>query len=507
VLGSDSLEGRATGSAGGKKAAAYIVKHLQESGLQPAGYRKSFYQTFPVHASLPLQNSRLRLINDTITDLRLWTDYVLYNSGTHTIIPEPLQLVFAGYGINAPEYDYNDYSNLDIVNKIVVFLAGEPLSDDPEYFDGSQLTIHSDANIKFRTALARGARGCILIPLQRHGNFSDWSRTVRMFMFEDIKLPYGINDNVNILINQYSAHHLFRGSPYSFDDILKQDSLGTIHSFQLSCKASFTGSFDQRILTTSNVAGIIPGSDILLKNEYLLIVAHYDHLGIGIPVAQDSIYNGVIDNAIGVSAALELARVLNKAAGQLSRSILFLFVTGEENGLLGSRYYCEHPLIPLHQTIAVLNIDGIGVIDEFNSITGIGSELSTLGTILQQVADQMQLRIDPVPLWIPETEPLTSSDQFSFISSGIPAILIMEGLDYRNMSDESGFQRFVKWGRQIYHSPMDDLSQPINYKAVRQHTQVLFTFAHTVTNTYITPQWSPGSQFINARLQTIAEQR
>jgi Zn-dependent M28 family amino/carboxypeptidase len=283
--------------------------------------------------------------------------------------------------------------------------------------------------------------------------------------------------------------------------------MGAVQSFDLATKASFSGNFKQRIMIASNVAGLISGNDAVLNDEFLLIAAHYDHLGIGPPVAQDSIYNGVVDNAIGVAVALELSRVLKKSAHNLSRSILFLFVTGEENGLLGSRYYCEHPLIPLYRTIAALNIDGIGITDEFNSITGIGAELSNLETILQMVADQLGLRVEPVPKWIPETEPITSSDQFSFISAGIPSVLVMEGLDYRNLSDEIGLRRFIRWGQEIYHTPNDDLSQPINYNAVLQHMQVLFTFAHTVTNTYITPQWSPGSQFINVRLQTIAERR
>ena len=335
----------------------------------------------------------------------------------------------------------------------------------------------------------------------------DWNYWARQFLFEDIKLMYGISDNLNVLLHHFRAPMLFQGAPFAFDDVLRFDSTGTMRSFPLQLRARFRGDFKERDFVAQNVIGLLEGSDPLLRDEYVVVSAHYDHLGVGMPIAGDSIYNGVVDNAVGVGAVLELARVFKTVSPSPKRSIVFLLLTGEEKGLLGSKFYCDHPIVPLHKTIAAVNVDGLAILDEFNSVTGVGSELSTLGRLMDEVAGRQNLVVAEKPEIFNIRDPLLSSDQLSFAQAGIPSILIMEGLDYKYLSRTQGLAQFINWGAEIYHSPFDDLGQPINMAAVEQHAQVVMAFVHAVSNTFIVPQWLPGSVFVNARLQTIAEKR
>ncbi|MCG8605977.1 M28 family peptidase, partial [bacterium] len=327
------------------------------------------------------------------------------------------------------------------------------------------------------------------------------------FRSEDVELPYSVSDNLNILIKHESARLLFKEARYNLADVIRFDENGIMRSFPLETKASFSGQFKERDFIASNVAALLPGEDPLLLDSFLLLAAHYDHLGMAPGAFPDSVYNGVVDNALGVSAVLEIAYMLASISPKPRRSILFLFLTGEEKGLLGSRFYCDQPLVPLHQTIAVINVDGIAIIDEFGSITGVGSELSTLESVLAEVARESGLTVSPVPEIFSLRDPLTSSDHYSFLQAGIPSVLIMEGFDYKHLSRIEGIRRFIKWGETVYHTPTDDLKQPINYDAVMQHIQIIGSLALKLSNTFTGPEWLPGSKFIRARLRSLAENR
>ena len=507
VLGHDSLGGRGTGSPGIRKAGYYIARHLKAYDLEPIGDNQSYFQRFPLHGAIPLPSTRFEIIvDDSILPLRLYDDYVLFNTGAHTFLPTRLPLVFVGYGILAPEFDYNDYRDIDVENKIVVFLSGEPPSENPGYFDGVKPTIYSEPIMKQRIALAHGAAGSIMIPLPREGRFADWEYWKTQFSFEDLRLPYGTAENLSAMVNESVAEIIFASARMSWSDILEREMAGRLRSFALRTEARFIGRFDVRDFLAENVVGLIPGSDPLLKDNYIILAAHYDHLGIGHPVNGDSIYNGVVDNALGCAALLEIIRVISMSRHP-ARSIVTLFVSGEEKGLLGSRYYCSHPLVPLYKTDAALNIDGIAIIDEFNTITGIGSELSTLGSLLEETASYLGMSVSSVPGIFLERDPYESSDQLAFATAGIPSILVMEGHDYRTLPGDEGFIKFLEWGFERYHTPFDDLLQPINYNAVRQHTCLLYTFSFVLADTYKPPQWLRNSAFMNARLRSLAEKR
>jgi hypothetical protein len=507
-LAHDSLQGRGTGSKGERLAAAYLEQQLQNLGLSPVGENRSYLQPLPLHGSVPLDDSRLQIVVDgRANDLSLRKDYLLYKTGAQTFIPQPLRMVFVGYGIVAPEFDYNDYQNMDVTGAIVVYLAGEPLSDDEGFFDGRRPSLHSIPEMKQRVALSRGARGSVMLPLPRESVGYAWSDWVQMFSFEDVTLPVTVPSHLSVLLNPAQAPLLFQGATWSWRDILDFDASGRMRSFPLDSRMSFAGSFRERDFLSYNVAGFVEGSDPLLRDSWVLCTAHYDHLGIGPAVAGDSIYNGMVDNALGVAAALEIARLLSLPEFRPRRSILFLFVAAEEKGLLGSQYYCSHPLVPLHKTIGVLNIDGIGIIDTFSDIVGIGSEYATLRQLLDRVAVELGITLSDIPEAFDHLDAFASSDQIAFAQAGIPAMLVMEGTGYRNLGAEEGFRRFIEWGRERYHTPFDDADQPIDTAAVRHHTVILLAVLAALADTWEAPQWIRGAKYINARLQSIAEER
>ncbi len=242
-----------------------------------------------------------------------------------------------------------------------------------------------------------------------------------------------------------------------------------LESFPLNAELTFKGDYIQRDFISQNVADIIEGNDSELKESYLIISAHYDHLGIGPTIEGDSIYNGTLDNAIGVAVLLDLVKQISESNSSIKRSVIFLALTGEEKGLLGSSYYTENPLVPLYKTIANLNIDGIALFRDFQSVVGVGSEYSTLEDFLVEAATQMNLQVEPIPPQFKIFEAFNQSDQLSFASGGIPSILVLEGTINKHRSKEAVIESFIDYMVNRYHTPFDDFSQDIDYVAAAQH--------------------------------------
>ena len=507
-LGSDRLMGRATGSAGADSAAAYLAEQLRRLELRPGARDGSYLQRVPFHGSRALSDCLFQVrVAGTVYELDLFDDYLLYDTGDYTIVPQPAPLVFVGYGIVAPEYDYDDYQDVYVNGSVVVFLSGEPYSEEPDYFKGVQPTVHSIPELKQRQALARGAVGSIMIPSYREHGGRTWSEWRDIFAFEHVTLLYGEPSNMTVLVNPVRASVLFEGSAYRLADVYEMDLDYEMRSFPLEAQIRFVGRFRERDFFSSNVIGVLPGSDPVLREEYVIVSAHYDHLGVGPPVRADSIYNGVADNALGCAGVLEIARAIAALPEAPRRSLLFLFVTGEEKGMLGSRYYLDHPAVPLYQTIAAVNVDGLAIVDTFEDIIGVGADLSTLGELLDDVAGELDMSVSQIPLVFQGLDPFALSDQFAFARAGIPAILLMEGIQFRNLSSETGIEIFVSWGRSRYHTPFDDLAQPINRAAVRQHVQVLLAYIGALADTYRPPQWVSRSRYSLERLRSIVENR
>ena len=504
-LADDSLQGRGTGSLGGEKAARYIAEQFQNYNLDKITANNSYYQNIPMHGSLPLSSSELTLISEAdTTELQIGIDYFLYRSGQQTFIPVALPLVFVGYGIVAPEFDYNDYQSVDVTDKIVVFIDGEPESEDDDYFNGATPTIYSFSESKRRIAISRGAAGTILIPLNQ---YQDWESVKKDFDSEDVTLAYSVSGNLSIILNRNSSDKLFNGSNYSFTDIMGMIKSNRIKSFYMNASLKFKGFFKEREFIANNIIGLIKGSDDELANSYLLVSAHYDHLGIGRPMDGDSIYNGALDNAIGVSVMLELARAFSDLGTKPKRSIIFISTTGEEKGLLGSSYYTDNPVVPLYKSIANINIDGIAMFKDFQSIVGIGSQYSSLDEALKQTADRYNLVVEDIPAQFRSFDAFNKSDQLAFANAGIPSMLVLEGGKNKTKTRETVLNAFIDYYLERYHTPFDDLNQKIDIEAASKHAKVLFDLCYNLANQIDVPEWKSGSPFIHARLRSIAEKR
>ena len=510
ILGHDSMEGRATGTPGEDKAASYLVKQLTKYNIQPAGDQAgSYFQYIPMHGSTPLPDSRLRFYTseERSFDFELGYDYLLYKSGAQTYVPTPVELIFVGYGIHAPEYDYNDYQNVDVRGKIVVFLEGEPVSEDSTYFAGEKSSIYSLPESKQRIALSRGALGSCLIPEIQEDTTRHWEKLKRDFAFEDVTLAYAASGHLSVLLHPKAASHLFHQADHSLEEVFALARQHKILSFPLHLSLSFTGEFIERDFSAKNVIGLIRGSGDEQEKGYLLISAHYDHLGIGPAVLEDSIYNGVSDNASGVAAALEIGRILAKHRSQLKRSVILLFTTGEEKGLLGARFYVDHPIFPLYKTMANINIDGLAMFDTFRDVVAIGSKLSSLHELVITALNESPYTYSSTPEIIEKSESFSRSDQIAFAHGGIPSMLIMEGFHWDNYTPDQATEKFQNWMNYLYHSPFDDIHQPLNYFAALNHSQIILWIAYQLSTQQEVPEWKSAVKYRIIRLQTIAEKR
>ncbi len=507
-LGSDLFKGRGTGTTGGNLAAKYLAGEFSRYNLTPMGNNGTYYQHVPIHGSTPLKSTKLILKNDKNDDtLELSKDYLIIKSGEDLITNTPLEMVFVGYGIIANEYDYNDYQSVNVEGKIAVMFEGEPISGDTSYFDAQNETIYSNLEAKQRIALSRGAKGCIFIVNPQIKTNKYWEDLQKVYSFENLSLAYSVNGNLCVLINADKADLLFRNAKLNYQEVLKNHNERKTIGFPLTTKLYFKGDFKRRDFLAPNIAGMIKGNDPDYNDKYIIVSAHYDHLGIGYPVKGDSIYNGVFDNAAGTAALLEIAKAFSESNNNFRYSILFLLVTGEEAGLLGSSYYTTHPIIPLYKTIANINIDGIASFDRFRTISGIGIELSTLKNILLKTADSLNVKVEEIPAIFMQTEAFRNSDQISFALAGIPSILIMEGLNYENLTYQEGINKFINYSTNIYHTPFDDLSQIINYDAFIQHISIIAKFISVLNDSPNEPEWNSGVPFNIERLRTKAEKR
>lgn len=507
ILGGDALEGRAPGSRGGDLAAGYIAGELEKLGVQPLGDDGSFFQQVPLIGSTPLPGSQMRISAfGEERALALGQDYLLHTTGAQTWLPRPTPMVFVGYGIMAPEFDYNDYADVDVRGKVAVFLAGEPASDDPEYFAGPDPTPYSTVEGKVRIALSRGAVASVLVRAGSGFAGPEWTRLQREYAFEHLGLASSVPSHLALLMREEIARTLFDEALFDFDQVLSMERRQVLRSFHLPVSLSFEGDFRVRSFLAANVIGRIPGSGKRLRDETVVVSAHYDHLGRGPAIDGDSIYNGVIDNAIGSSGLLELARVLTAAPERPRRSIVLLFTTAEEEGNLGAQFFLGHPPVPLSKIVANINIDGLAFRDRFTDVVGIGAELSDLGRHVRDVAALYGFELSrPAELEVGH-EAFERSEQVVFAEAGIPAILINEGLTWRHHSRQEAFEMTVEWFASRYHSPSDDLEQPLDFSASRDHLALITALVVAVADADRAPGWKPGVPYAYRRLLTLAEE-
>ena len=487
VLASDKMEGRGTGAAGLERAAAYIVDQLKSDGLQPAG-KKGFYQ--PI-------SFRVRQLDETHSSLRLLTEGKTENIvlGEDAILSKSVDLaphleapmVFAGYGLRMPELQYDDFSNLDAKGKVVVIFTGSPANAS------SALASHYQS-LAERARIMRevGAIGWVSIPNPAAMDLP-WSRIASSratpaMQIDDSALDQTKNIQVLVNWNPSRADALFNGTGHTFSEIaaLGKERKPMPH-FSLNKSLVAESRLIRSKVESSNVAAIYPGADSRLKNEYVVLSAHMDHLGIGAPIDGDNIYNGAMDNASGVAVLLDIAHSLKGV--RLKRSVLFLFVTAEEKGLLGSRYFASYPTVPAQAIVADINTDMFLPIIPLKSLIVYGLNESTLGDTVREAAGQEGVTIldDPEPL----RNLFIRSDQYSLIKRGIPALAMKVG--YEKGSPEEA--KAQEWLHMRYHAPSDDLNQPVDFSAAAKFEDIERAMTLNIANSDARPQWKPDSFF------------
>ena len=499
-LASDDCEGRGPGSAGSARAVAWLEERLAELGLEPLGDVGGGYrQHVPLRVSRVLPGTTLEL-----TSLgRSWTpelgrDYLLLASGNQTEVPQATPLVFVGWGIKAPEFDHDDYAGVDVRGRAVVYLEGEPPSQDPSWFGGPEPTVYAELETKQRIALAHGAVASVVLPVDR-GAEEGWDRRAAAYALPHVQPAVDLPRHLSLVLSPAWVERLFEDALYGLDQVTDMAETATLRSFHLPWSLRFSGRFELRTMLEPNLVALLPGGDRRLGETAVVLSAHWDHLGRGPAVAGDEIYNGAVDNALGVAGALEVMRVLAGLERPLRRSVVLLLTAAEEGGLLGARHFLERPPMPLARMVANVNVDGLAFHADFRDVIAVGGELSDLGAWVARVAAPLGLGVATPPAEIWSARAFSFSDQVAFAERGIPAVLVNEGFDWPGWTRQAAVQRSQSWMLETYHSPADDLEQPIHWQAAARHSGLIAALVAVLADSRVAPEWRAGAPYAYQR--------
>jgi Zn-dependent M28 family amino/carboxypeptidase len=489
-LADDKLEGRETGSAGLRTAESYVVDQLTKAGLQPAG-TSGFYQPVKfVSRQIVEDQSSVALVRDGKTEPLSFSDDTFFNTRVnlaHEEITAPL--VFAGYGLKIAEKGHDDLAGLDLKGKVVVFLAGSP-----EEIPTALSSHYQTPGERWKPLKQAGAIGIIAIPNPASMDIP-WSRISLNRNHASMELvgpEFNETPGLKLALtfNPAQAEKLFAGSGHTFAEVaaLGKDRKLLPH-FPLAVSLKAHATLKTGDVEAANVVAKLPGSDPKLKQEFVALSAHVDHIGIGEPVNGDRIYNGALDNGSGTAALIELASSFKAHPEKLRRSLLFVFVCAEEKGLLGSKYFATHPTVPAKSILADVNIDMFLPIVPLKVLKVQGLAESDLGDRAREAAQAYGVRVQPDP------EPLRNSfirsDQYSFVRHGIPAVKLDTGFDPGTPEQKM----FKDWLTTRYHAPSDDLSQPVNLDTAALYEEIIRHLLISVANADASPQWKPESFF------------
>jgi len=490
VLADDNMEGRETGSAGLRRAQAYVVDQLTRNGLEPAG-ADGFYQPVKFNQRQVIEkDSFAALTQDGKLDPLTPGDEVLFSTKSDPNEKEiSASLVFAGYGLRIPEKQFDDLAGQDLSGKIIVYIAGSP-SDIPAALASHYSTFAE----RWKFLRAAGVIGVIGIPNPASMDIP-WSRIALNRLHPSMDLAgseFNETDGLKLAltVNPAQAEKLFTGSGHTFAELaaLAKDRK-PLPRFPLKVGIKAHVSVETTEIESANLVARLPGTDPVLKNEYVVLSAHLDHLGIGEPVNGDRIYNGAMDDGSGSAALLDVAASLKSHPEKMKRSILFLFVTAEEKGLLGSRYFATRPTVPPKSIVADINIDMFLPIVPLKFLEVKGLEESDLGDRSAAVAASLDVKA------IADQEPLRNrfirSDQYSFIVRGIPAVKMDVGFLLGSPEQKV----FKDWLTNRYHAPSDDLNQPVDLSAAALYEEIVRRLLLETANNSSRPQWKPDSFF------------
>ncbi len=505
VLASDEFEGRAPGSLGEDRTVDYLVSEFKKLGLQPGNPDGTFIQKVPL-VGIVSQPTLSFTVGGQTMSLENINDFVGPSSRiTPHVEAKDTDVVFVGYGVVAPEFGWDDYKGVDVKGKTVVMLINDPPVLDPQtgkldskVFGGAAMTYYGRWTYKYEIAAEKGAAACLIVhetvPASYPFAVIVSSRSRENF---EIRAPDNNLGHVAMegWLTREAALKLFNAAGKDFDGLKQIAATKDFHPVPLNAKASFTVDNTLRNVDSRNVVALLPGSDPKLKSEYLVYTAHWDHLGKDVRLKGDQIYNGAADNAAGTAVLLELAQAFQAlpAAQKPKRSILFLSVTAEEKGLLGSRYYAQNPLYPLARTVANINMDGANQFGPTSDMETVGYGASTIDDIGQAVA-QAQGRTMKAESH-PERGGYYRSDHFEFAKVGVPAYYPKPGRKFIGQPDDFGEKKVNEYIAKDYHQVSDEVKPDWTFEGAAQDTEFLMQVGLKIADDAKWPEWRPGNEF------------
>jgi hypothetical protein len=495
-LAGDLLEGREAGTRGFDLAAEYVATEFRKLELDPAGDSQSYFQTVGFRAYwLEKGGSGMSLrAGERRQSLKLAEDFVLFPSAMSTISSLSAPAVFVGYGIDAPGFDLDDYEGLDVAGKVVVALAGYPALLPSE--EGAH---YGSLREKLVTAAQKRAAAVVFVYTERFESVVPWEFMVTnldmmqlTWLRKEDGAPFVVPPELDLvaLMSPSGGARLFEGAQRSYAAVRAEAVDGVPKGFPLAVEIDLAQQARHGQRTSSNVAAVLRGTDPALRAEHVVLVAHLDHDGIGAEIGGDAIRNGAMDNAAGIATLLEAARALG--ADPPRRSVLFLAVTAEEKGLLGSEYFAHYPTVPIEDVVAAVNLDMPVLLYDFTDVIAFGAQHSSLQQVLETALAGASLALTPDP--IPAQALFTRSDHYSFVQRGVPSIFLMTGWNTPAGAGEGG-KVFMDFLGTHYHRPSDDLNLPVDYAAGAKFAYVNYLIAREIANAADRPRWNEGDFF------------
>lgn len=501
-LSHDLLEGRGTGQRGGEIAAEYIATQFALYGLKPAGDSGTYMQKVPMVGVTPASQTTFSLVpaNGSAVSLKVLDEYVAYDQTQQPESEIDAPIVFVGYGIHAPEYNWDDYKDVDLRGKVLLMLVNEPPSDDVKFFKGKALTYYGRWTYKYEEAARRGAVAAILIHQTEMASYP-WEvvRNSNSGEKSYLKLDGTPKLKAAAWMQFATAQKLAAASGLDLDKLLKDAQSRDFHPMPLTAKLKAHMVSKIRPFESNNVIGILSGSDATLKAEAVLYTAHYDHLGIRPDMPGDNIYNGANDNATGCAILLELARAFSLASQKPRRSILFASVTAEEQGLLGSEYLGKHPPISAGRIALDLNYDDVPPLGSPEDVEVSGAERTNFYKTVEATAKDFRLAIRPDSR--PEAGHYYRSDHFSLARVGIPSFSINEGIKYKGHDAAWGLAQEEEYTQKRYHQPSDEYRPEMNFTGDGTMARFGFMLGWQAAMQPHVVAWEKGDEFEAARLK------
>jgi len=506
VLASDEFEGRAPGTAGEERTLDYLQKQFKRIGLQAGNPDDTYLQNVPL-VGITGQPSATLTVGGKALEIFLPKDCVIWSRRVaQEVTVADSEIVFVGYGIVAPEYRWDDFKDVDVRGKTILMLINDPpIPDrndpaklDEKMFKGRAMTYYGRWTYKYEIATKKGAAAAIIVHETGPAGYP-WAVVVGSNSREnmDLKSPDGNMDRVAIegWITQDLANRLLAAGGEGYNALKQRALRRDFRPVHLKAKATWKVTNKWREVSSRNVVAKIPGADPKLKDDLIIYSAHWDHLGRNPNLEGDQIYNGALDNASGTAALLELAEAFAKTQPQ--RTVLFLSVTAEEKGLLGSKYYATHPLYPLDRTIANINIDGVNVWGRTRDLGLIGVGQSTLEDLLRKFVEAQGRKL------LPESEPEKGyyfrSDHFEFAKVGVPALYTDKGINYIGKPSDFGKKKRAEYIENDYHKVSDEIKPGWDLSGAVDDIRLLFEVGHALAEGHEPPIWKESSEFKNLR--------